>query len=269
VRAEVVFMRLCLSIFAVMVYASVWQLAAGEPAKKPGRLLDTAGLKSVMPTANKPSPRYADAIAELKQFFPNPADQKKVAAQVEFGTERVVGFLWQGSGGDRVNFQRYDGRKKEATFSYTVGMTDDLVEHAKFFALPAGAKVVFADPSKDDADSAGSPVRPIPTEGLTRPDEAPFRGGAILTAKDLAKIFPNNDEQAKLTKLVNFDSENLLLFAWSGSGGDKLTVGGVDAARKEVVFSKQLGLTRDLRRHFVLFAIPRGYTFVVVNVPRR
>lgn len=262
-------MRLNLSILAVVVYASTWQLTAGEPAKQPGRALDTKGLMTTASTANKPSPRFADAIAELKQFFPNPADQKKVANQVEFGTERVVGFLWQGSGGDRVNFVRYDGRKKEATFSYKVGLTDDLVEHAKFFALPAGARVVFADPDKDTPDSAIPQARSIAVDGLTRPSDKAFRTGAIVGTKELAEVFPNDDERAKITKLVKFETENLLVFAWSGSGGDKLTLAGVDADKKEVILRKQLGLTRDLRPHFVLFAIPKGFSFAVLPAERR
>ncbi|MCX7666494.1 MAG: hypothetical protein N2112_13220 [Gemmataceae bacterium] len=70
----------------------------------------------------------------------------------------------------------------------------------------------------------------------------------IKSEADLKEILP--DYKAD----VDFKKERLVLFAWSGSGQDKITYAG-DA--KMVTFTVNYGLTRDLREHVKLFAVPK------------
>ncbi len=68
---------------------------------------------------------------------------------------------------------------------------------------------------------------------------------------------------------VDFDHQSLLLFSWSGSGGDSLigqqtVVDGV----VDIKFQFEFGFTRDLRQHQSLFAVPRNTTWNI-DVERR
>ena len=76
----------------------------------------------------------------------------------------------------------------------------------------------------------------------------------ITTADELDKAIP---DAGALKKQVDFTKDKLILFAWGGSGGDKLTSRITDDG-KTVVFTYKGGLTRDLRRHVRLFAIPKN-----------
>ena len=75
----------------------------------------------------------------------------------------------------------------------------------------------------------------------------------IKSAEELAKAIPDSDA---IKKQVDFTKDDLVLFAWSGSGGDKISAR-FDAMDKKTTFTYSLGLTRDLRRHVHLFAIPK------------
>jgi hypothetical protein len=76
----------------------------------------------------------------------------------------------------------------------------------------------------------------------------------ITSKKELADAVPDKDAAASITKQVDFGKEFVVLFAWSGSGGDRLTMN----QDKGVVFTLKRGLTRDLRSHSKVFALPRG-----------
>jgi hypothetical protein len=116
-------------------------------------------------------------------------------------------------------------------------------------------------------------VRSLELQGLKRP----FPKGAadkplvIATAADLMKAFPEEAIRTGVAKQVDFDKEKLLFFAWSGSGQDKLTptvVKDKDNDKKTVAFTYQRGLTRDLRAHFRLFALPKDIAWRVERAGR-
>jgi len=79
---------------------------------------------------------------------------------------------------------------------------------------------------------------------------------AIKTAEELEKLL--GKKAAEQVKDVNFEKETLLLFHWSGSGGDKLTASNDAGQKPAVVFTITRGLTRDLRHHVKLFAISKS-----------
>jgi hypothetical protein len=85
----------------------------------------------------------------------------------------------------------------------------------------------------------------------------------IVSADDLAKAIPEADA---IKKQVDFTKEKLLLFAWGGSGGDKLTAKLSDDG-KTAVFTFKAGLTRDFRRHVLLFVLPKNAEFKLEGVP--
>lgn len=81
----------------------------------------------------------------------------------------------------------------------------------------------------------------------------------ITSVEELDKAIPDADA---IKKQVDFTKDKLVLFAWGGSGGDKLT-GKLSDDGKSVVFTYTGGLTRDFRRHVHLFAIPKGADYKV------
>ena len=84
----------------------------------------------------------------------------------------------------------------------------------------------------------------------------------IADAKELAKAVADEEAQKRIQGKVDFQRQQLLLFAWSGSGLDKLTP---EARKEELVFKYIPGLTRDLRQHVRLFAIPKRAKWKVVQ----
>ncbi len=86
----------------------------------------------------------------------------------------------------------------------------------------------------------------------------------IASAKDLANAVSQEKSREQIAKQVDFDKEKLLLFAWSGSGRDRLeywTTGEGD--EQQVQFQRKPGFTRDFVRHVQLFAIPNKMTWKI------
>jgi hypothetical protein len=121
----------------------------------------------------------------------------------------------------------------------------------------AGSQRTSADDSGNDKDAV---VKELALGGLRVEARAakPDKPTMITDVEGLAKVFPDEDLQRRLKKEVDFKKQKLLFFAWSGSGGDRLTYK-VERGEKgpEVVFLYKRGLTRDLRHHRHLFAVPK------------
>src|SRR5262245_18394708 len=89
-------------------------------------------------------------------------------------------------------------------------------------ALAIGCFFLPAAAGADDKEAA---VKEIDLKGLKLP---PPRGKidmptAIKGAEELAKAIPDAEAQEKIKKEVDFAKQQLLFFAWSGSGGDRIT----------------------------------------------
>jgi hypothetical protein len=87
---------------------------------------------------------------------------------------------------------------------------------------------------------------------------------AIASAEELAKAIPGEDVQTRLKKAVDFSKQQILFFAWSGSGGDKLTYT-IEKGEKGpvVIFEYQRGLQKNLAAHVRLFAVAKDATWKV------
>jgi hypothetical protein len=118
------------------------------------------------------------------------------------------------------------------------------------------AAAVLALPLTARADDKAEAVKEIELKDLKK---SPAFAGAnkpteITSADELAKAIPDEDAVAKIKKDVDFAKVKLVLFAWEGSGGDKVTP---STEKDEVTFTYKAGLTRDLRQHMHLFAVPK------------
>ena len=104
-------------------------------------------------------------------------------------------------------------------------------------------------------------IKEIATKDLFLP--VPKNGKAtepmtVTSAEDLAKNDVLRDMADAIKKKVDFTKEKLVVFAWRGSGQDKITPELKTADKKTTaVFSYTAGLTRDLRLHTHLYVVPK------------
>ncbi len=119
------------------------------------------------------------------------------------------------------------------------------------------------------ADDKDKPtVKEIPTKDLKLafPDKSgrATEPAVVTSADDLAKNPVVRDAADDLKKLVNFEKEKLLVFAWQGSGQDKVTLSIGSEGGQSIVYGEYIrGFTRDLRRHIRLFVVPKDLKVVM------
>ncbi|HSQ57471.1 MAG TPA: hypothetical protein VLM40_17245 [Gemmata sp.] len=114
------------------------------------------------------------------------------------------------------------------------------------------------------ADDKDKPtVKEIPTKGLKI--TFPKMGKAteptkIKSLEELKKNAVVGAAAEEIAKQIDFEKQDLLVFAWSGSGQDKITASiGASSDGKPIVYAEYLpGKTRDLRKHVRLFAATKG-----------
>ncbi len=111
---------------------------------------------------------------------------------------------------------------------------------------------VFASPA--------SAQKPIVAVKNVRPKKTVFdisgrkKPIVIQTAKQAAEHFAGDQLEA-LSKQVDFDKQLVLVFAWRGSGQDRLDYVVMESFPEQVRFTYKPGRTRDLRPHVYVFAL--------------
>ena len=75
----------------------------------------------------------------------------------------------------------------------------------------------------------------------------------IKTVKTAEKYFKG--EELKKIKALKFEKIKLLVFAWRGSGQDKISYVVQESQPETVVFELQAGRTRDLRHHVKIYQL--------------
>lgn len=116
--------------------------ADGKPAL---RTLELKGVKLVFPDQLiEPKPIEITSAEELAKAkgFADDASREAVKKQVDFAKEKLVVFIWAGSGGDKLTGElKMVDKKSVAVFTYKPGITDDFVHHSRMFAVPKDAGV--------------------------------------------------------------------------------------------------------------------------------
>ncbi len=122
--------------------------------------------------------------------------------------------------------------------------------------LSVAMLILTAFPEDKTEPASDTKARELKVEKGSFPSvEGALRDPLKITSKaELAKAIPDVDTAAAIAKQVDFTNEVVLLFAWAGSGGDKLTMAEVKEA---AVFTMAPGRTRDLRQHAKIFALPK------------
>jgi len=102
-------------------------------------------------------------------------------------------------------------------------------------------------------------IPPIQTVKARPGAKALDEGGAkkpivIRTADEAGKYF-EGDALAVLKKEVDFAQQVVLVFAWRGSGQDRLDCSVAESSPEQVLFQYKRGRTRDLRPHVQVYAL--------------
>ena len=77
----------------------------------------------------------------------------------------------------------------------------------------------------------------------------------ILKSEEEAKKYFGGDALTKLTSKVDFSKQFVLIFAWKGSGQDRMNVTIQESYPEKALFKREPGRTRDLRQHVRIYAL--------------
>jgi hypothetical protein len=123
-----------------------------------------------------------------------------------------------------------------------------LIALVSFFTLVSG---FFAAPENHD--------RITELKDLSA-EEAVFKGASrtkpvvLKSLNNGAKYF-GKEALAKISKAVDFEKQSVLLFAWKGSGQDRLQYVVKESFPEQIVFSHKRGRTKDLRSHLKVYVL--------------
>ena len=109
--------------------------------------------------------------------------------------------------------------------------------------------------------AAGSAAAQAPIVAIkVKPEESVYKGSTwnkpivVKSTEEAAKHF-DKEALATLAKEVDFKKQVVLVFAWKGSGGDKLSYDVAESFPEQIFFSLKPGATDDLRAHSHVFAL--------------
>ena len=90
----------------------------------------------------------------------------------------------------------------------------------------------------------------------------PSDAAKITSKVELEELIPDEATRDAIAKIVDFDKDYILIFAWAGSGGDKLAAADEKGA---AVFTVTRGKTKDLRQHLRVFAVAKDAKWSVAK----
>lgn len=116
--------------------------------------------------------------------------------------------------------------------------------------------------------AASANHEPITELKNLRAEEAVFKDASrtkpvvLKSLKNGAKYF-DEEELAAISKTVDFEKQIVLLFAWKGSGQDRLQYVLKESLPEQVMFSYKPGRTRDLRPHVKVYILRSNVKWAV------
>jgi hypothetical protein len=126
--------------------------------------------------------------------------------------------------------------------------------------------LLVADEKKDEKSPV---VRALDVKATSPASGKATQPLAIRSADELSKAVSDEAAVAAVKKLVDFETEQVVYFAWSGSGQDRITVAAAAGTKgPEVKFTYAAGRTRDFRPHRLFFALPKNATYKVIVADR-
>ena len=79
-----------------------------------------------------------------------------------------------------------------------------------------------------------------------------------IDSLEQAEKYLDEKSLERVKEHIDFEERHLLMFAWSGSGQDKMVVEVMESYPEQLRFILQRGRTRDLRSHAKLYSIRKN-----------
>jgi hypothetical protein len=127
-------------------------------------------------------------------------------------------------------------------------MKTHLIVLVSFLSLVSG---LFAAPANHDLITE---LKDLSAEEVVFKGASKTKPVVVKSLKNGAKYF-GKEALAKISKAVDFKKQSVLLFAWKGSGQDRLQYVVKESFPEQIVFSHKLGRTRDLRSHVKVYVL--------------
>jgi len=83
----------------------------------------------------------------------------------------------------------------------------------------------------------------------------------VITSMKEAETHFTEKGMDALRKRIDFSKQALLVFAWSGSGQDRIETAIAESYPEQISFQYKRGRTRDLRSHVKMFALRNNVTW--------
>lgn len=133
------------------------------------------------------------------------------------------------------------------------------------YVLPLILSAVFANPAFADEGTPEKLVLRVSMAGVSADwqREKATKPRTAKSMEELKKLLGESNAK-KLESRIDCGTHDFVLFQWAGSGQDKIKAV-VKKDKDAVVFQYQRGLTRDLRRHRVAFAVKKGTEWKVTS----
>jgi len=124
------------------------------------------------------------------------------------------------------------------------------------------AFLAFMSPlvAADEEKALFQELKDLKVPALKLGEGSVVRPTQIMKRKDLKELLGKGKEMLQLRKTIDFEKQKVLVFRWSGSGQDSLTVKTEPNEKKpdqpHFVFHYKRGLTKDLRPHAKVYLLP-------------
>jgi hypothetical protein len=204
------------------------------------------------------------------KFFRDDASRDAIRKQVDFTKEKIAVVTWWGSTSSSVHIVvSKDGKSVSFDVVTSQPALADLRPHIHVFAMPKDMTVetqIEKLKKRLDEDAKGVVKLGLGVKFVRKTDPPRPEPVVIASADELAKskLFADDESRGTLKNQIDFAKQKLVVFVWSGSGGDKLA-GSLSKDGKTAVFTHTRGLTDDLREHAAAFAVPRDCGVKVVT----
>jgi hypothetical protein len=135
-------------------------------------------------------------------------------------------------------------------------MKTPLIAIVSFLTIAGG---LLADPANHEPITE---LKDLPAEVAVFTDASRVKPLVLKLLKDGAKYF---DKEAldTISKAVDFEKQNVLVFAWKGSGQDRLRYEVKESFPEQIEFFYEPGLTKDLRTHVKVFVLRSNVRWTV------
>ncbi len=247
--------------------------AAKEPVAV--REIDLTGYKAAPPKSLVAKPTPIADRDDLANSFSDREWRQKIGKQVNFSNERLLYFRWTGSGGDKLwTTVENDPNGTRVVFHYYAGETDDEESHFQLFALASEVRYEVKEtktpPQVKAGPLPGPPVREIDVKGMTGTWTEAFGKPQIFrTDKELTDGLSDKTVHAAILKQVDFSTEMVLFFGWSGAVGEQLWYTVEDGDKGlVVVYHHYRGPFKDKAQYARLFVQAANVPYKVEETDR-